>query len=207
MQDDLPLMVQTAYAELLDRTRADTFDDVLPGGGVFTTRTIRSRRYWYFQSAAANGRVQKYVGPETPELLDQIAGHKTARAYLRDRRSLVATLVRAGNLPRPLAAIGNLVAALADAGVFRLRGVLVGTIAYQTYPALLDCRLPATAVQTSDVDVVQFEDVSAAIGDLTRPMQDVLRQADPIICVPSEPRPNRTGASGPVSQPTRRQSG
>jgi hypothetical protein len=179
MQDDLPLMVQTAYAELLDRTRTDAFDDAFPDGGVFTAKIVRGRRYWYFQSTAAAGRVQKYVGPETPELLDRIAGHKAARAHVRDRRGLVAMLVRAGNLPRPLAAIGDLVAALADAGVFRLRGVLVGTVAYQTYPALLGCRLPAAAVQTNDVDVAQAEDVSAAIGDPTRPVQDVLRQADP----------------------------
>ena len=65
-------------------------------------------------------------------------------------------------------------AAVADAGVFRLRGVLVGTVAYQTYPALLGCRLPATAVQTNDVDVAQSQDVSAAIGDVTGPMLDVL---------------------------------
>lgn len=179
MQDDLPLMVQTAYAELLDRTRAEAFDDAFADGGVFTAKTIRGRRYWYFQSTAASGRVQKYVGPETPDMLDRIAGHKAARAHRRDRRGLVAMLVRAGNLPRPLAAIGDLVAALADAGVFRLRGVLVGTVAYQTYPALLGCRLSATAVQTNDVDVAQFEDVSAAIGDLTLPMQDVLHQVDP----------------------------
>jgi hypothetical protein len=179
MPDDLPLMVQTAYAELLDRTRADAFDDAFPDGGVFTAKTIRGRRYWYFQSTVTKGRAQKYVGPETPDLLDQIAAHKAARGNLRDRRGLVAMLVRAGNLPRPLAAIGDLVAALADAGVFRLRGVLVGTVAYQTYPALLGCRLSATAVQTNDVDVAQFEDVSAAIGDLTRPVQDVLRQVDP----------------------------
>jgi hypothetical protein len=178
MITDLPLMVQTAYAELLDRARADAFDEAFPDDGAFIAKTIRGRRYWYFQAAAANGRTQKYVGPETPELLDRIAGHQAARTQQRDRRSLVATLVRAGNLPRPLGAVGDVAAALADAGVFRLRGVLVGTVAYQTYPTLLGCRLPATAVQTNDVDVAQFADVSTAIGELTRPMPDVLRQVD-----------------------------
>lgn len=179
MPDDLPLLVQTAYAELVDRTRAEACDDAFPDDGVFTAKTVRGRRYWYFQSPAASGRGQKYVGPETPDLLNRIAGHEAARACQRDQRSVVTMLVRAGNLPRPLAAIGDLVATLADAGVFHLRGVLVGTVAYQTYPALLGCRLAATAVQTNDVDVAHFEDVSAAIGDLTRPIQDVLRQVDP----------------------------
>ena len=86
--------------------------------------------------------------------------------------------VRGGNFPRPRSDVGNLAAALAAEGVFRLRGVLVGTVAYQTYPAMLGVRLPAALIQTSDVDVAQFADVSAAMGDATRPMPDVLRQVD-----------------------------
>jgi hypothetical protein len=179
MSTDLPLMLQTAYAELLDRARSTAFAEAFPADGAFTAKTVRGRRYWYFQTAASGSRQQKYVGPETPSLLDEIARHRAARTDQRDQRSLVAMLVRAGNLPRPLPAIGDLVAALADAGVFRLRGVLVGTVAYQTYPALLGTRLPATAVRTNDVDVAQFENVSAAIGDITQPMPDLLRQVDP----------------------------
>jgi hypothetical protein len=178
MAADLPLMLQTAYAELMDRTRSAAFAEAFPADGVFTAKTVRGRRYWYFQGTSGNGRGQKYVGPETPELLEEIARHKSARAYQRDRRGLVAMLTRAGNLPRPLPVIGDLVAALADAGVFRLRGVLVGIVAYQTYPAVLGCRLPVTALQTNDVDVAQFGDVSAAVGDLTRPMADILREVN-----------------------------
>jgi hypothetical protein len=175
MAADQSLMLQTAYAELLDRARSAAFAEAFPADGAFVAKTVRGRRYWYFQGGSANGRGQRYVGPETQGLLDEIARHKSARASQRDQRSLVAMLTRAGHLPRPLPAIGDLVAALADAGVFRLRGVLVGTVAYQTYPALLGCRLPATALQTNDVDVAQFEDVSAAIGEVTRPMADILR--------------------------------
>jgi len=86
--------------------------------------------------------------------------------------------VRSGNLPGPLPLIGDLVAALAAAGVFRLRGVLVGTVAYQTYAAMLGVRLPAAMMQTEDVDVAQSAAVSAAIGDAARPMADVLREVD-----------------------------
>jgi hypothetical protein len=178
MAAELPLMVQTTYAELLDRVRSAAFSEAFPADGVFTVKAVRGRRYWYFQAGSSNGRTQKYVGPETPELLAEIARHKSARAYQRDQRSLVAMLTRVGNLPGPLPAIGRLVAALADAGVFRLRGVLVGTVAYQTYPGVLGCRLSATALQTNDVDVAQFEEVSAAVGDLTRPMADILRDVD-----------------------------
>jgi hypothetical protein len=179
MPTDLPLVLQTAYAELLDRASAAAFADAFPDDGVFTSKTLRGRRYWYFQTATAQGRRQTYVGPETPDLLEQIRSHKAARCYQRDLRSLVAMLVRTGGLPRPLTVIGDTVAALAKAGVFRLRGVLVGTVAYQAYAAMLGIRLPAAMVQTSDVDVAQFADVSAALQDTTQPIPDVLRAVDP----------------------------
>src|SRR5215471_10505050 len=119
------LVIQTTYAELLDRSAAAAFSEAFPEAGVFTPKTIRGRRYWYFQAPAGKGRTQKYVGPETPELLERIKSHKRARDDERERRALVSTLIRFG-LPRPIPEIGNIVSALARAGVFRLRGVLVG---------------------------------------------------------------------------------
>jgi hypothetical protein len=44
----------------------------------------------------------------------------------RERRSLVSTLVRSFGLQPPVPEIGEVVNVLANAGVFRLRGVLVG---------------------------------------------------------------------------------
>ena len=84
MPSDLPLMLQTVYAELLDRARADAFETAFPAGGAFTPETQRGRRYWYFQRNGAGGRGQDYVGPETPELLERIAAHNAAKAYTTD---------------------------------------------------------------------------------------------------------------------------
>ena len=178
MPSDLPLMLQTVCAELLDRARADAFETAFPAGGAFTPKMQRGRRYWYFQRNGAGGCGQEYVGPETSELLERIAAHNAAKAYARDQRSLVAMLIRSGGLPRPLVQIGDVVAALSAACVFRLRGVLVGTVAYQTYSATLAVRLPAAMVQTDDIDLAQFSDVSAAVSDRTRPMADVLSEVD-----------------------------
>src|SRR5579862_739804 len=120
------LIIQTTYAELLDRCRATAFQDAFPEDGSFVPKTIKGRRYWYFQKKSDRGREQKYVGPETPELLKQIDQHRQTRDDERERRALVSTLVRSFGLPRPIKEIGDIVAALAKAGVFRLRGVLVG---------------------------------------------------------------------------------
>jgi len=172
------LVMQTTYAELVQRCAETAFRDAFPEDGVFTSKVIKDKRYWYFQQSSVQGRAQKYVGPETPELLEQISNHKQARDDERERRNLVSTLVRTYGLPRPIPEIGNIIAALAKAGVFRLHGVLVGTVAYQTYSAMLGAKLPMSVQQTGDVDIAQFEHISVAVGDKTPPVLEVLKEVD-----------------------------
>jgi hypothetical protein len=186
-----PLLMQTTYAELLERCAAAAFHDAFSDDGTFTPKTINERRYWYFQRSSEAGRVQTYVGPESQELLEKIARHKQARDDRRERRALVSTLVRSFSLPRPIPEIGNVVAALANAGVFRLRGILVGTVAYQTYSAMLGTRLPMATLQTGDIDIAQFSNVSVAIADRTPPIIDVLKGVDRTF----RPLPNVRGES------------
>jgi len=172
------LLLYTTYAELLERCSASGFDAAFSEEGAFVAKEVKGRRYWYFQCSSASGRIQRYVGPETPALLERIAQHRKARDDERERRSLVSTLVRSFRMPRPLPEIGRVVEALARAGTFRLRGVLVGTVAFQTYSAMLAARLPLVALQTGDVDIAQFADASVAVQDHTPPMLEVLQQVD-----------------------------
>lgn len=172
------LIVQTTYAELLERCAATAFDAAFSEDGSFTVKTIRGRRYWYFQTSTSGGRTQKYVGPESPALLEQIAHHKQNRDDERGRRTLVSTLVRSYGLPPPLPQVGSLLFALARAGTFRLRGVLVGTLAYHTYSAVLARKLPSASLMTNDIDVAQFASVSVAMGDHTPPMLKILKDVD-----------------------------
>src|SRR5882757_6630067 len=163
------LVIQTTYAELLERCVAASFRDAFSEDGSFTSKTVKGRRYWYFQAQTGKGRSQRYVGPETPKLLERIERHKEIRDDERERRSLVSTLVRSFRLSRPIPEIGQIIAALAKAGVFRLQGVLVGTVAYQAYPAMLGVKLPTAILQTGDVDIAQFKYISIAIEDRTPP--------------------------------------
>ena len=176
----LPLTVQTLYAELLERAGAEAFESTFAGEGSFVPKTIKGRKYWYFSEAHEDGRRQRYVGPETAELLARIAAHRKERGEAKDRRQLVSTLVRSGGLPQPVRTIGAVVEALAQAGAFRLRAVLIGTVAYQVYGAVLGCRLPRAQLQTLDVDVAQFAPVSMLVEDeIESNMLDVLKAADP----------------------------
>ena len=188
------LVVQTTYAELLERCTTTAFDASFSEPGSFTSKEINGRRYWYFQLRSEEGRTQRYVGPETVELLERIQQHRQVRDDERERRALVSTLVRSFGLPAPIGQIGDVLAVLSRAGVFRLRGVLVGTIAYQAYPAMLGEKLPSTLLQTSDIDVAQFMSVSVSVGDQTAPMLEVLKSADNSFReIP--PIPSRVGVS------------
>lgn len=174
------LILQTTYAELLERCSSSSFGDAFPQEeeGVFVMKTIRGKRYWYFQMGMAQGRGQRYVGPETPALLDRIARHRERRDDERERRSLVSMLVRSCGLPRPIPEIGKIIEAFAKEGMFRLRGVLVGTLAYQVYSAMLGIKLPIATLQTADVDIAQFKNLSVAVKDHTQPALEILRKVD-----------------------------
>lgn len=172
------LQLQTTYAELVDRCAATAFEEAFAADGTFVAKTVKNRRYWYFQQTANGDRTQRYVGPETPELLERIAHHRQVRNDERQRRALIATLVRVHGAQRPVKEIGDVIGGLAKAGVFRLRGVLVGTVAYQTYALMLGTRLPHAMLQTGDVDIAQFKSVSVAVGEQIPPVLDVLKEAD-----------------------------
>ncbi|MCK6452896.1 MAG: hypothetical protein L6R19_18920 [Alphaproteobacteria bacterium] len=179
MVHDIALQLQTIYAELLDRAQAAAFEESFADQGTFVAKSVKGRRYWYLQSVSGGRKQQRYAGPETPELLERIALHREHRDDARERRALVATLVRSAHLPRPAAAAGPVLAALAQAGVFRLRGVLVGTVAYQSYAAMLGVRLPQSTLLTADIDIAQDRAISVAVGDRIESLLDVLRRADP----------------------------
>src|SRR5258708_5592010 len=99
------LVAQTTYAELLERCEANSFNKAFTEEGTFSPKTIKDRRYWYFQTSTANGRVQQYVGPETPELLERIEHHRQTRDDERERRALVSALTKSFGLPAPITPI------------------------------------------------------------------------------------------------------
>jgi hypothetical protein len=172
------LLQQTTYAELVERCASAAFNASFRANGAFTHKIINGRKYWYFQSTENGERTQRYVGAETPELLKRIEHHKDTLEDERERRSLVSTLARSFRMPHPIQEIGNTLEALANAGVFRLGAVLVGTVAYQTYSAMLGQKLPFSTLQTGDIDIAQFKNVSVAAEERGPPMLEVLKQAD-----------------------------
>ena len=180
---DLSLIAQTTYAELLDLCHLQAFDAAFAEVGTFSAKNVKGRRYWYFQPARRSAGTatisQRYVGPETDDLLQRIAQHRQVKREQNAQREMVRALVHSYGLPAPLPAVGQAVEGLARSGVFRLRAVMVGNVAYQTYAAVLGVRLRGALVQTADVDVSQFLSVSLAIQDKTETMKEILKAIDP----------------------------
>jgi hypothetical protein len=178
----LDISYQTLYSELVQRSLDESFTSEFSSNGRFVAVEIKDKKYWYFDTPKldAAGQNRRYVGPvDDPEITKRVEAFKDLKADLKARRRLVSTLTREAYLPRPPLMAGQVVEQLAKAGFFRLRGVLVGTVAYPCYSAVLGRRLDAVAMQTGDADFAQFHEISVAIGDSMPPILEVLRRVDP----------------------------
>lgn len=179
----LPLAIHNLYAELVDRCREASFASSFPPQGSFRKRTVKGRVYWYYQDGARDpetrSQKQRYVGPEGPEILAHIAEHGRLKTAYKERRSLIASLKRAG-LFSPPQFFGDLLVALAEAGIFRMRACLVGTFAFTAYEGLLGAKFPGSHVTTLDLDIAQFREISLAVAEDEKalPLLEVLKKVD-----------------------------
>ena len=202
---ELDLIYRTMFAELGQRCmdadfvrdfRIDKVDGIFSLDGTFFKMKVKDREYWYHKSPTAEGRKQIYVGPASdPEITRRVADFTRIKDDRRARRKLVSTLVRESGLPAPDRMAGDIVEVLAAAGMFRLRGVLVGTVAFQCYAGLLGVRLGGSAIQTGDADFAQFHGISISVDDTLPPILDILHKVDPTFReLPSQTDPRKSFA-------------
>jgi hypothetical protein len=176
---------QLAFADLIEKCQDVAFETDFPANGAFEKHIRRGRPYWYYRGYqrasgdALGSQTLKYVCPASdPDIQRRISAFSALKADYRVRRELASRLRRAG-LPAPLAFDGAVLTALAAAGVFRLRAVLVGSAAYQTYSGLVGARLPDALHTTEDMDVAQDYGISVALDDQTAAIAPALQQVDP----------------------------
>ncbi len=181
----LPLTAQTAYSDLLARLQEDA---VLELGGTPVLRERGGRQYWYSVQRFADRTVERYLGPDTREIRDRVERAQKVNEDLRQRekqRGRLARMCREGGLPRVDAQTGKVLLALAKAGIFRLRGVIVGTHAFRCYPGILGVEIPEAQAATEDIDVAAFHSVAVALDDRLDPaLADALKRIGPFIARP-----------------------
>ena len=152
----LPITTQTAYAELLDQLLAlDAQRSIGHAPGAFVRKTIKGRAYVYFQYSTPGGTTrQAYIGPASAALDAVVARFAAEREGLREDRARIeelAAVLRAGGAAVTDASSARVIAALADAGVFKQGGVLVGTHAFLALGNLLGVRWDGASARTENI--------------------------------------------------------
>ena len=196
----LPLAVQTTYADLVTRLQEDA---VLELGGTTVLRERSGRKYWYSVQRLADRTVERYLGPDSEEMRTRVEQAEKVNKDLRRRekqRGVLSRMCREGGLPRIDAQTGKVLLALSKAGIFRLRGVIVGTHAFRCYSGLLGVEVSEANAATEDIDVAAFHSVSIALDDRLDPaLAEALKLIGPFVARPGlyrQPTARRDRESG-----------
>lgn len=162
--EPLTLAAQTGYAELAERTLAFELRNALGGlTGSFSVAERKGSRYWYFSYREPGIERPRlvYVGPDTGEvreLVERFRSERLARPLIPQARAAIAQGCS------PLAAKHfRVIKRLAEYGLFRSGGVLVGTHAFVALGNLLGAKW-THGERTLDIDVAHAgRNVSVAL--------------------------------------------
>lgn len=151
LYSELSLSTQTAYAQLLDAALgAELVRSVADLSGSFNAKTVKGRKYWYFQYTEPSSKLmQVYVGPDSEPVhrLMQRKGGTSASAALGPLARSALALGCTPALPRQYRVIRR----LADYGFFHAGGLLIGTHAFLAYANMLGVRWGGQD-RTQDID-------------------------------------------------------
>jgi hypothetical protein len=148
----LSLLAQTAFAQVAEAAvAAEHLRTVADLPGAFTSKLVKGHKYWYYQFSEPSGaRRQIFVGPDT----DAVQALVSRAGQPRDPN--VKALARAAlelGCGVILARHFKVISRLADYGLFRAGGVLVGTHAFVAYGNMLGIRWSSVdAALTQDID-------------------------------------------------------
>lgn len=171
---------QSAWQDLLRLLKEEAVSDIR---GKPTLRQRDTRAYWYDRFRQGTRIIERYIGEDSDTLRAQLEQHETLRITAQNRRAETARLIRllrSEGYLTPDLATGQILMAMARAGVFRLGGTVVGTQAFRQYEGVLGVRIGADqAAQTNDIDIASFERLSLALQDRVDPaLADVFGSLD-----------------------------
>lgn len=173
-------ITHAAYHDLLRSLKDEAVSNIR---GTPRLELRNGKKYWYDVYRTGSTVQKRYIGEDTPELSIRIGQHKTlaeGRLARNAARARLIRILRAEGVQTTDPATGSLLATLADAGTFRLGCTLVGTYAFRQYEAELNIRIGLTdIIQTSDIDIAQFERLSLALQDqLETPLSKTFAHLD-----------------------------
>ncbi|MEM7317763.1 MAG: GSU2403 family nucleotidyltransferase fold protein [Pseudomonadota bacterium] len=169
-------LAHSAYHDLLRSLREDAVSDLRGTPGMVTRN---GRRYWYDGYRVGSDVRKRYIGEDSDDLRERLSRWRDLKARTEDRqraRTRLVRLLRAEGFMSLDAGTGGLLSAMAQAGLFRLGGTVIGTHAFRLYEGELGLRFGIDDLaQTNDIDIASFERLSLALDDVTdAPMGQVL---------------------------------
>ena len=180
MTESHSTIAHAAYHDLLRQLQDDAAATIIGN----PHKVLRNGRgYWYDMYRLGTSVKNRYLGEDSPELADRIARHQELAASATARnaaRARMVRLLRSEGLATMDRETGSLLAGLERAGVFRLGGTIVGTIAFRLYEGELGLRYGVSELaQTGDIDIAAFERLSVALGDqVETALPDTFRTLD-----------------------------
>jgi hypothetical protein len=174
----LSIQTQTAYAELVEQLVAGEAQRAIGHStGAFVVKLLKGQEYYYFQHALPGGIVQTYVGRRTPALDAIVARFREGRELAtseRTRTTRLSALLRSGGALSIDGPSARVLGAFADAAVFRLGGILVGTHAFIALGNVLGVRWTGGGVRTEDIDIAGETTLAIAVPALAADVPKVL---------------------------------
>lgn len=176
MKDLSPVAV-AAWTDLLRHLK----DAAIAGlRGTPRLKQIGAKGYWYDHYRVGEQTVDRYIGEDTPKMQAQLARAGALRLVERENQAERARLVRILRAEGCLMTdrgSGQVISAMARAGVFRLGGTLIGTQAFRCYEGELGIRIGLDqSAMTDDVDIASFERLSIVLQDqVDEPLTGVFR--------------------------------
>ncbi len=167
--------VQTLYVELLEQTIHAEAEAAVLGApqGSFVSKTIKGGTYWYLQRMEGDRKRQIYLGKESPSLLTWMEEVRQARARSaadEAQQARLVSMLAMGGATAESPAAAKVLQLLAESGVFRMGGVLVGTQAFVAYGNMLGVRFDQQTLRTQDVDLAQDRAIGIALAEATAPV-------------------------------------
>jgi hypothetical protein len=149
---EISATAQSAYAELLESAlAADHNRTVSDLGGSFAAKTVKGRRYWYFQYTEPSGQLrQVFVGPDN-EAVAALRGRKAVPGSASSRLAPLARSAAALGCREILPLHARVLNRLAEYGFFRAGGLVIGTHAFLACGNMLGVRW-GDSDRTQDVD-------------------------------------------------------
>jgi hypothetical protein len=165
---EIDIQTRTLYAELIDLMQIMEASRTISSlKGSFSIKSVNGEEYVYFRTYNPSGHLEEiYVGKrneQTERLMHDHIEDKADFAEMGERLKRLSIQIQAGvKMPADKSMI-RVIRRLADAGVFKNGGVLVGTHAFQAVGLMLGVCWTNETTKTTDVDLAVERKVAVAI--------------------------------------------